>query len=166
MRKILILLGSQSDLTITEKGQEILREFKIPYELRIASAHRSPALVEELLQAFEKQGGKVVVCVAGMSAHLAGVVASQTNLPVLAVPVANAATAGLDALLSMSQMPAGIPVATMTLGKAGFTNAALFAIQIIATYEADLAVELLRYRQVQATEVLSSDNENRVIFEG
>ncbi|MBC7531530.1 MAG: 5-(carboxyamino)imidazole ribonucleotide mutase [Oligoflexus sp.] len=166
MRKILILLGSQSDLTITEKGQEILREFKIPYELRIASAHRSPALVEELLQAFEKQGGKVVVCVAGMSAHLAGVVASQTNLPVLAVPVANAATAGLDALLSMSQMPAGIPVATMTLGKAGFTNAALFAIQIIATYEADLAVELLRYRQVQATEVLSSDNKNRVIFEG
>ena len=166
MRKILILLGSQSDLTITEKGQEILREFKIPYELRIASAHRSPALVEELLQAFEKQGGKVVVCVAGMSAHLAGVVASQTNLPVLAVPVANAATAGLDALLSMSQMPAGIPVATMTLGKAGFTNAALFAIQIIATYEADLAVELVRYRQVQATDVLASDNKNRVIFEG
>lgn len=166
MRKILILLGSQSDLTITERGQEILREFKIPYELRIASAHRSPALVEELLQAFEKQGGKVVVCVAGMSAHLAGVVASQTNLPVLAVPVANAATAGLDALLSMSQMPAGIPVATMTLGKAGFTNAALFAIQIIATYEADLAVELVRYRQVQATDVLASDNKNRVIFEG
>lgn len=166
MRKILILLGSQSDLPITEKGQEILREFKIPYELRIASAHRSPALVEELLQAFEKQGGKVVVCVAGMSAHLAGVVASQTNLPVLAVPVANAATAGLDALLSMSQMPAGIPVATMTLGKAGFTNAALFAIQIIATYEADLAQELVRYRQVQATEVLASDTKNRVIFEG
>lgn len=166
MRKVLILLGSQSDLTITEKGQEILRQFKIPYELRIASAHRSPALVEELLAAFEKQGGEVIVCVAGMSAHLAGVVASQTNLPVLAVPVANAATAGLDALLSMSQMPAGIPVATMTLGKAGFTNGALFAIQIIATHDVDLAQELVRYRKSQTTQVLESDSKNRVIFEG
>lgn len=166
MRKVLILLGSQSDLTITEKGQDILKEFKIPYELRIASAHRSPALVEELLQAFEQQGGKVVVCVAGMSAHLAGVVASQTNLPVLAVPVANAATAGLDALLSMSQMPAGIPVATMTLGKAGFTNAALFAVQIIATHEANLAQELILYRKAQTIQVLESDSKNRVIFEG
>jgi 5-(carboxyamino)imidazole ribonucleotide mutase len=166
MRKVLILLGSQSDLTITEKGQEILREFKIPYELRIASAHRSPALVEELIADFEKQGGKVIICVAGMSAHLAGVVASQTNLPVLAVPVANAATAGLDALLSMSQMPAGIPVATMTLGKAGFTNGALFAIQIIATHDAALSQELIRYRKAQTTLVLESDNKNKVIFEG
>jgi 5-(carboxyamino)imidazole ribonucleotide mutase len=166
MLKVLILLGSQSDLVITEKGQEILREFKIPYELRIASAHRSPALVEEVLQTFEEQGGKVVICVAGMSAHLAGVVASQTNLPVLAVPVANAATAGLDALLSMSQMPAGIPVATMTLGKAGFTNGALFAIQIIATHDKELKEELIRYRKTQATEVTASDSKNRVIYKG
>ncbi len=166
MIKVLILLGSHSDLTITEKGQEILREFKIPYELRIASAHRSPALVEELIASFEAKGGQVVVCVAGMSAHLAGVVASQTNLPVLAVPVANAATAGLDALLSMSQMPAGIPVATMTLGKAGFTNAAIFAIQIIATHDTGLAQELIRYRKSQTVQVLETDSKNRVIFEG
>ncbi|RZA10377.1 MAG: 5-(carboxyamino)imidazole ribonucleotide mutase, partial [Proteobacteria bacterium] len=165
MSRVLILLGSHSDLTITEKGQEVLREFKIAYDLRIASAHRSPALVEKLVSDFEKQGGKVVICVAGMSAHLAGVVAAQTNLPVLAVPVANAATAGLDALLSMSQMPAGIPVATMTLGKAGFTNSALFAIQIIATNEPAVTEELIRYRKAQTTQVLESDSKNRVIFE-
>ncbi|MBC7661347.1 MAG: 5-(carboxyamino)imidazole ribonucleotide mutase [Chitinophagaceae bacterium] len=166
MSDVLILLGSHSDLIITEKGQEILREFKVSYDLRIASAHRSPAFVEGLVSAFEKQGGKVIICVAGMSAHLAGVVAAQTNLPVLAVPVANAATAGLDALLSMSQMPAGIPVATMTLGKAGFTNGALFAIQIIATNDKILSDELIRYRKAQTTQVLESDSKNRVIFEG
>lgn len=166
MRKVLILLGSQSDLTITEKGQEVLKDFKVPYELRIASAHRSPAFVEELVKSFEEQGGKAVVCVAGMSAHLAGAVAALTNLPVLAVPVANAATAGLDALLSMSQMPAGIPVATMTLGKAGFTNAAIFACQLIATEDKTLAAELKKYRQQTTVQVIESDSKNRVIFEG
>lgn len=166
MRKVLILLGSQSDLTITEKGQEVLKDFKVPYELRIASAHRSPALVEELVKGFEDQGGKVIICIAGMSAHLAGAVAALTNLPVLAVPVANAATAGLDALLSMSQMPAGIPVATMTLGKAGFTNAAIFAIQVIAAEDKSLANELRKYRQQQTVQVVESDAKNRVIFEG
>ncbi|RZA16102.1 MAG: 5-(carboxyamino)imidazole ribonucleotide mutase [Proteobacteria bacterium] len=166
MSKVLILLGSQSDLTITEKGQEVLRDFKIPYDLRIASAHRSPAFVEELVKGFERQGGQVIVCIAGMSAHLAGVVASLTNLPVLAVPVANAATAGLDALLSMSQMPAGIPVATMTLGKAGFTNAAIFAIQVIAAQDKNLSEELKKYRAQQTSSVIESDSKNRVIFEG
>lgn len=166
MRKVLIMLGSQSDLTITEKGQEILKDFKVPYELRIASAHRSPVLVEELVRSFEDQGGKAIVCVAGMSAHLAGAVAALTNLPVIAVPVANQATAGLDALLSMSQMPAGIPVATMTLGKAGFTNAAIFACQIIANEDKSLATELKKYRQQQTVAVVDADSKNRVIFEG
>ena len=166
MRKVLILLGSQSDLVITEKGQEVLKDFKIPYELRIASAHRSPAFVEELVRGFEKQGGMVIICVAGMSAHLAGAVAALTNLPVLAVPVANAATAGLDALLSMSQMPAGIPVGTMTLGKAGFTNGALFAVQVIATQDPGLMNELKKYRQQQTGLVIESDAKSRVIFEG
>ncbi len=122
--------------------------------------------MEELVKGFERQGGQVIVCIAGMSAHLAGVVASLTNLPVLAVPVANAATAGLDALLSMSQMPAGIPVATMTLGKAGFTNAAIFAIQVIAAQDKNLSEELKKYRAQQTSAVIESDSKNRVIFAG
>ncbi len=166
MSKVLVLLGSQSDLPITEKGQEVLKDFKVPYELRIASAHRSPQFVEELVRGFEKQGGKVVVCVAGMSAHLAGAVAALTHLPVLAVPVANAATAGLDALLSMSQMPAGMPVATMTLGKAGFTNAAIFALQVIATESPAMTEEIKRYRSQQTSLVIESDSKNRVIYKG
>ncbi len=164
MHKVLILLGSHSDLTITDKGLEVLRSFKIPFELRIASAHRSPQFVESLVKGFEAQGGKVVMCVAGMSAHLAGVVAAMTNLPCLAVPVPGAATAGLDALLSMSQMPGGIPVATMTLGKAGFTNGALLACQILATSDAALYRELQLYRQSQNAQVLEADEQHRIIF--
>lgn len=166
MKKVLVLLGSQSDLTITEKGQEIFKEFSVSFELRIASAHRSPEFVEELVKTFEEKGGKVILCVAGMSAHLAGVVASLTHLPVVAIPVAGSATAGLDALLSMSQMPAGIPVATMTLGKAGFTNAALFALQVLAVSDSSLSKELQRYRRAQAEAVRDSDAKHQVIFEG
>lgn len=166
MKKVLVLLGSHSDLTITEKGQEIFKEFSVPFELRIASAHRSPEFVEELVKSFEEKDGKVILCVAGMSAHLAGVVASLTYLPVVAIPVAGSATAGLDALLSMSQMPAGIPVATMTLGKAGFTNAALFALQVLSLSDKNLSKELQRYRRAQAEAVRESDAKNQVIFEG
>lgn len=166
MKKVLVLLGSNSDLPITEKGQEIFKEFKVPFELRIASAHRSPEFVEELVRNFEENEGRVILCVAGMSAHLAGVVASLTHLPVLAIPVAGTATAGLDALLSMSQMPAGIPVATMTLGKAGFTNGALFALQILSLSDKSLSQELQRYRKVQAEAVRDADAKHKVIFEG
>lgn len=165
MGRVLILLGSQSDLVITEKGLEVLKDFKIPYEMRIASAHRSPVFVEDLVKNFEQKGGKVIICVAGMSAHLAGAVAARTHLPVLAVPLANAATAGLDALLSVSQMPAGIPVATMTLGKAGFINSALFAIQMMAIHDAGLAEEFRRYRLQQTALVIDSDAKYQDIFE-
>ncbi|MCX6129296.1 MAG: 5-(carboxyamino)imidazole ribonucleotide mutase [Proteobacteria bacterium] len=166
MTQVLILLGSHNDLSITENGQDIFRDFKISFDLRVASAHRSPALVEEIVHAFEAQGGQVILCVAGMSAHLAGVVASMTNLPVLAIPVPGAATAGLDALLSMSQMPAGIPVATMTLGKAGFTNGAIFSLQIMALADKKLYQDLQRFRQSQTAQVMENDQRHRVSFHG
>lgn len=166
MSQVLILLGSKSDLGITEAGLASLKEFGIPFKLHIASAHRTPDRVHQLVSDFEENGGKVVICIAGMSAHLAGVVAAITTLPVLAVPVAGSATAGLDALLSMSQMPGGIPVATMTLGKAGFTNAALFAVQIIATQNEALQQSFKQDRSRRAAKVLEMDKECSIEFEG
>ncbi len=166
MSQVLILLGSKSDLKITEAGINSLKEFGIPFKLHIASAHRTPDHVHKLVGEFEKNGGKVVICIAGMSAHLAGVVAALTTLPVLAVPVAGQATAGLDALLSMSQMPGGIPVATMTLGKAGFTNAALFAAQIIATADEPLKQQFRQDRAIRAAKVLEMDKECSIDFKG
>jgi 5-(carboxyamino)imidazole ribonucleotide mutase len=164
MCKVLILLGSQADLPLTERGQEILRDFKIPFELRIASAHRSVRFLEELVSSFESKDGKVIICLAEMSAHLAGIVASMTNLPVLAIPVPGAATAGLDALLSVSQMPDEIPVAGMPLGKAGFTNAALFALQVLATADKELYRELQHYRLALNVQVLEADRQHQVVF--
>ena len=168
MSKVLILLGSQSDLPVTEKGVGILKEFGIPFQLRIASAHRTPSHVEALIENFEKNGGEVVMCGAGMSAHLAGVVASLTTLPVLAVPIASkgAVTAGFDSLLSMCQMPGGIPVATMSFGKAGFTNGALFAVQMMGLKDAGLATKFKEYRKAMSEAVLQSDSENKIVFEG
>lgn len=165
MRKVLILLGSQNDLSITDKGLEVLRSFNIAFELRIASAHLSPRFVEELVKGFEAQGGQVIFCVAGLSAHLAGVVAAMSVLPVLAIPLPGSAGAGLDVLLSMSQMPAGTPVATMTLGEAGFTHAALFACQILGLKDAGLSRELQLYRQSQSAQVLEADAHHQVIFD-
>lgn len=165
MTQVLILLGSKSDLPITEKGLQAFKDLGVSFSLRIASAHRTPDLVHKLVTDHEANGGKAVICVAGMSAHLAGVVAALTTLPVVAVPLANAATAGFDALLSMGQMPAGIPVATMTLGKAGFTNAALFATQMIATADADLMAKFKQDRQSRAALVMEADEMNRVDFE-
>ena len=164
--KIMVLLGSQSDLEVTQKGAEILREFAIPFTLRIASAHRAPDLVHDLVREFESNGGQVVICVAGMSAHLAGVVAALTCLPVLAVPIAGAPTAGLDALLSMGQMPGGIPVATMTFGRAGFTNAALFAAQILALSDDRLGQCFKEYKAAMAREVIAADEKHRIDFKG
>ena len=166
MSQVLILLGSKSDLPITEKGLQSLKDLGISFSLRIASAHRTPELVHKLVSDHEEQGGKAVICVAGMSAHLAGVVAALTTLPVLAVPLANQATAGFDALLSMGQMPAGIPVATMTLGKAGFTNAALFTAQIIATSDSEMASKFKQDRQSRAAVVMQADETNRIDYQG
>jgi phosphoribosylaminoimidazole carboxylase PurE protein len=157
---ILVILGSQSDLPITKSGFKILNEMEVGYSCRIASAHRTPELVHEIVSNFEKQGGKTILCVAGKSAHLAGVVASQTLLPVLAIPVYNPETAGFDALLSMGQMPKGIPVATMGLGSHGFTNACLQAMATLALFQEKTAKKLSNYRKQLVKDTIQADREH------
>jgi phosphoribosylaminoimidazole carboxylase PurE protein len=166
VKQVLILLGSKSDLPATEKGLSLLRELKITYSLRIASAHRTPAHVLKILDEFVAQGGQLCICVAGMAAHLGGVVAAHTMLPVIGVPIAQAATAGFDSLLSVSQMPPGIPVATMGFGSSGFTNASLLAGQILALHDRELAERNRAYRQRMTDEVIAADKEARIDFEG
>ena len=166
MSQLMILIGSASDLKLTEDGIAALKSAKVRFRLHIASAHRSPNRVHDLVSEFVKQGGKVLICVAGMSAHLAGVVAAMTVKPVIAVPVSRPATAGLDSLLSMSQMPAGVPVATMGLDKAGFTNACIFAEQILALSDARLEETLAAERHDMQAKVEASDRDNSIRFEG
>jgi phosphoribosylaminoimidazole carboxylase PurE protein len=127
-----ILMGSDSDLPIMQETAAMLQEFGIEYEMTIASAHRTPKKVLEYSQSAEKRGLKVIIAGAGWAAHLAGVVASQTTLPVVGVPLDSSSLKGIDALLATAQMPGGVPVATMALGKAGAKNAGVFAAQVIA----------------------------------
>lgn len=137
-----ILMGSDSDLSIMQEAGAMLREFGIEYEMTIASAHRTPKKVLEYSQSAERRGLKVLIAGAGWAAHLAGVIASQTTLPVIGVPIDSSALKGMDALLSTVQMPGGVPVATMSLGKAGAKNAGIFAAQIIATADVKVANRL------------------------
>lgn len=134
-----ILMGSDSDLPIMQETAAMLQEFGIEYEMTIASAHRTPKKVLEYAQTAEKRGLKVLIAGAGWAAHLAGVVASHTTLPVIGVPIDSSPLKGLDALLATAQMPAGVPVATMSLGKSGAKNAGVFAGQIIAVSDVKVA---------------------------
>lgn len=137
-----ILMGSDSDLPIMQEAAAMLQEFGIEYEMTIASAHRTPKKVLEYTQSAEKRGIKVLIAGAGWAAHLAGVVASHTTLPVIGVPIDSSPLKGLDALLATAQMPGGVPVATMSLGKGGAKNAGVFAAQIIATCDIKIANRL------------------------
>lgn len=166
MPKVQIFLGSKSDLKTTEKGIEILKKLGVSFSLRIASAHRTPEHVHKLVSDFEKNGGEVFICVAGMSAHLGGVVASLTVKPVIAVPISRATTAGLDSLLSISQMPSHIPVATMGFDSSGFVNAALLACEMLALKDESLKDQLLSQRVETAETVIETDKEYRIDFEG
>ncbi len=137
-----ILMGSDSDLPVMQEAAAMLGEFGIEFEMTVASAHSTPKKVLEYSQSAERRGLKVIIAGAGWAAHLAGVIASQTTLPVIGVPIDSSALKGLDALLSTVQMPGGIPVATMSLGKAGARNAGIFAAQIIATTDVKVANRL------------------------
>jgi 5-(carboxyamino)imidazole ribonucleotide mutase len=128
---VLILLGSSSDLETAKGCTELLKEFSINYKMVIASAHRTPELVDENIEEAEKAGAKVIIAMAGMAAHLPGVVASKTTIPVIGVPLSSKNTGGLDALYSIVQMPTGYPVATVAID--GARNAALLAVQMLAT---------------------------------
>lgn len=143
---VLLMMGSETDLPTMKEAADILGKFGIPFEMRISSAHRSPARTMALASEAADRGIKIIIAGAGMAAHLAGVVASKTILPVIGVPMPGGALNGVDALYATVQMPGGIPVATMAIGKAGAKNAGLFAVQILALSEAHLAESLVQYR--------------------
>lgn len=157
--EVLILMGSDSDLPIMEETAKILQEFGVGFEMHISSAHRSPQKTAALSSGAAARGIKVIVAGAGMAAHLAGVVAAETILPVIAVPLPGGALNGIDALYAMVQMPGGIPVATMAIGKSGAKNAGLFAVQILSTAAPELVEKLHRYRLQMADEVAGKDAE-------
>jgi len=153
MRFISILMGSKSDYEIMKEAIKIIEKFQIPYEVIITSAHRTPERTHNYVKDAEKRGAKVFICGAGMAAHLAGVVASLTTRPVLGVPMPSGMMDGLDALLSTVQMPGGMPVATLAVGKAGAKNAAYLALQILANSDEELRAKLEEDRVAQAKKV-------------
>lgn len=155
--KVLILMGSDSDLSTMEETVRVLTDFGIPFEMHISSAHRSPEKTSKLAREAEGRGVQLVICAAGMAAHLAGVVAAETRLPVVAVPMAGGALNGVDALYAMVQMPGGIPVATMAIGKAGAKNAGLFAVQILSLTDPTLRSKFAEFRVQMAEEVEQKD---------
>jgi 5-(carboxyamino)imidazole ribonucleotide mutase len=157
--QVLIVMGSNSDLTVMQETADILALFEIQSEMRISSAHRSPVRTAKLASDAAGRGIKIIIAGAGMAAHLAGVIASETILPVIGVPVTGGALNGVDALYATVQMPGGIPVATMAIGKAGAKNAGILAVQILALNDARLAEALRNYRREMARDVERRDEE-------
>ncbi len=148
-----IVMGSDSDLDIMKETAAILKKFQIPYEMTVASAHRSPQRAADFAGSALDKGLKVIVAGAGHAAHLAGVLAAHTRLPVIGVPIDSSCLQGLDALLATVQMPPGIPVATMAIGKSGARNAGILAAQIIATSDPELGQKLENFKQEMALQV-------------
>lgn len=142
-----IVMGSDSDLPVMTETAKRLNEFNIPYEIEITSAHRSPIRTSEYARGAGRRGLKVIVVGAGGASHLAGIIAAETILPVIGVPIDSSPLSGIDALLSTVQMPSGVPVATMAVGKAGASNAAILAAEIIAIANKPLARKLVRFKQ-------------------
>lgn len=147
---VAIILGSESDLPTMNHGIEMLKELGIAHEVQILSAHRKPKKLTEYIDTFEQRGVRVVIAGAGGAAHLPGVVAAQTQLPVLGVPMETSGLGGLDSLLSIVQMPRGVPVATFAIGKAGAVNAALFAAAILQHTDVEVAERLRAFRAEQS----------------
>jgi 5-(carboxyamino)imidazole ribonucleotide mutase len=151
---VTIIMGSKSDWETMRHADEILTRFGVPHECRIVSAHRTPGWLAEFASGVEARGIEVIIAGAGGAAHLPGMAAAQTTLPVLGVPVESRALRGMDSLLSIVQMPAGIPVGTLAIGQAGATNAALLAIAILATHRPELRERLHQFRTEQTQKVL------------
>ena len=148
-----IVMGSDSDLPVMQETARLLEELNVPYEMEIASAHRAPDRAAEYARSAAGRGLRVIVAGAGGAFHLAGVVAAHTTLPVIAVPLAGSPLGGLDALLAAVQMPSGVPVGVMAVGKAGAVNAGIFAAQILATSDQTLGRRLSQYKEKLAREV-------------
>ena len=148
-----ILMGSDSDLSVMEEASKILENFGIEHEVIVTSAHRSPERTRKYILSAPKRGIKILIAGAGSAAHLAGVVAAETTLPVIGVPIGSSALNGLDALLSTTQMPGGVSVAGMAIGKAGAKNAGVLAVQILALSNKSLHQKLIKYKKNMAKEV-------------
>lgn len=155
MKKVAIIMGSDSDLPVVEKAINTLDDFGVPYTVHVLSAHRTPAEAHELSLTARKNGYGALICAAGMAAHLAGAVAANTTLPVIGIPVKSKNLDGLDALLSTVQMPTGIPVATVAID--GAANAAILAVQMLAIEDKDLADKLDAQRKAGAEKVLAKN---------
>lgn len=153
-----IIMGSTSDWETMQPAAEILKEFGVPHECKVVSAHRTPDWMNEYAKTAEERGIRVIIAGAGGAAHLPGMVASQTVLPVLGVPVKSRALNGLDSLLSIVQMPGGVPVGTLAIGGAGSKNAALLAVRILGTSQPELREKLHSYMQQQTEKVLENSD--------
>jgi 5-(carboxyamino)imidazole ribonucleotide mutase len=151
---VAVIMGSKSDWEVMRQADEMLARFEVPHECRVLSAHRTPVETAEYVGAAEARGMEVVIAAAGGAAHLAGVCAAHTLLPVLGVPMESASLKGLDSLLSTVQMPAGVPVGTLAIGPAGARNAALLAVAILAASRPALREKLRRFRAEQSQKVL------------
>ena len=154
---VAILMGSESDLPIMQVGADILRLLEIKHEIKITSAHRTPSITQQFISEAEARGCQVFIAGAGLAAHLAGATAAQTTKPVIGVPIDAGPLSGLDALLSTVQMPGGIPVATVAIGKAGAKNAAYLAAQILSLADPDLAERVKSERVANAEKVQAQD---------
>jgi 5-(carboxyamino)imidazole ribonucleotide mutase len=151
---VAVIMGSKSDWDTMRHADEVLTRFGVPHECRIVSAHRTPAWLTEFVSGAETRGIEVIIAGAGGAAHLPGIAAAQTTLPVLGVPVESRTLKGIDSLLSIVQMPGGIPVGTLAIGQAGATNAALLAVAILANQRPDLRDKLRQFRAEQTQRVL------------
>jgi len=154
---VAILMGSENDLSIMQAGGDVLSQLQIDYEIKITSAHRTPAVTQQYISDAEARGCQVFICGAGMAAHLAGATAAHTTRPVIGVPIDAGPLNGFDALLSTVQMPAGIPVATVAIGKAGAKNAAFLAAQMMSLADPELGVRIKEERQANSEKVQSQD---------
>ncbi len=165
MSLVSIIMGSDSDLHIMKEASVVLNEFNIPHEIKIVSAHRTPAYMFDFAQNAEQRGIKVIIAGAGGSAHLPGMVASLTSLPVIGVPIKSPSSIiGIDSLLSIVQMPPGIPVATMAIN--GAKNAGLFACSILSTYSNNLSIKIKEFKKQMEQRILSTnENLNKIGFE-
>jgi len=153
MAKIAIIMGSQSDLETMNEAAVLLKEFGVEYDMKVLSAHRTPKEVAEYAESARKNGIKVIIAGAGGAAALAGVIAAHTTLPVVGVPIETKNLGGLDSLLSTVQMPGGIPVASMAIGKAGAKNAAIFALAILGTTDKNIENKLSDYKKSMAKKI-------------
>jgi phosphoribosylaminoimidazole carboxylase PurE protein len=155
--QVAIMMGSKSDLSVMEEAAGLLKEFEVSFEMKVLSAHRTPKETAAYAEQLKSRGVKAVICGAGVSAALAGVVAAHTDLPVIGVPIDAAPLNGMDALLSTVQMPPGVPVAAMAIGKPGARNAALFALRILATQDKTIEKKLEGFKEEQRKKILDID---------